>query len=175
VLPAPRSDLNGDGTADHDDECIELYNPGPLRPAVERLVLVDSDDPTVAQRMTFGGTQMLASHERLLLWRTTHRLLPTESGVVRLLDPAGVEQDRIAWEPSMVRGRSVARIPDGGSWVWGADPTPGEANAPHNDPGSPGPTPAPSQPQQKKRPGQTQQRARPAALPVRSPRPSWQG
>jgi hypothetical protein len=95
--------------------------------------------------MTFGTTQTLASHEHLLLWRTTHRLfLPNESGVVRLLDPAGVERDRIAWEPTLVRGRSVARIPDGGSWVWGANPTPGEANAHHSDPGEP--TPAPSQP-----------------------------
>jgi hypothetical protein len=145
VLPAPRSDLNGDGTADHDDEYIELYNPGPLPLLLSGWSLLDSDDPAAAQRMTFGTTQTLASHEHLLLWRTTHRLfLPNESGVVRLLDPAGVERDRIAWEPTLVRGRSVARIPDGGSWVWGANPTPGEANAHHSDPGEP--TPAPSQP-----------------------------
>ena len=130
VLPAPRNDYNGDGVVDSEDEYIELYNPGRLPLPLFGWMLMDGDDESTARRMIFGQGRYLGGGERLLLLRRTNRLtLRNDGGVVRLLDPNGVERDRVAWDASLTRGRSVARIPDGGDWVWGADATPGEANA----------------------------------------------
>lgn len=130
VLPAPRNDYNGDGVVDSEDEYIELYNPGRLPLPLFGWMLMDGDDESTARRMTFGQGRYLGGGERLLLLRRANRLtLRNDGGVVRLLDPTGVERDRVAWDAGLPRGRSVARIPDGGDWVWGADATPGEANA----------------------------------------------
>jgi hypothetical protein len=130
VLPAPRNDYNGDGVVDSEDEYIELFNPGRLPMPLFGWMLMDGDDESTARRMTFGQGRYLGGGERLLLLRKANRLtLRNDGGVVRLLDPNGIERDRVTWDASLARGRSVARIPDGGDWVWGADATPGEANA----------------------------------------------
>ena len=129
VLPAPRNDYNGDGVVDSNDEYIELYNPSRAPIPLEGWVLTNGDDET-AQRMKFGKGRYLGGGERLLLLRRAHRLsLRNDGGVVRLLDPQGVEHDRVEWDATLSRGRSVSRIPDGGPWVWNADATPGRANA----------------------------------------------
>ncbi|MFO7635338.1 MAG: lamin tail domain-containing protein [Caldilinea sp.] len=130
VLPAPRNDYNGDGIVDSDDEFLELYNPGRLPMALLGWMLMDGDDETTARRTIFGQGRYLGGGERLLLLRKANRLtLRNDAGVVRLLDPNGVERDRVEWDESLTRGRSISRIPDGGAWVWSADATPGEANA----------------------------------------------
>ena len=129
VLPAPRNDYNDDGAVDSDDEYIELYNPGRLPIPLTGWTLLDSEDASTAHHMTFGNGRFLGGGELLLLLHKTNRLtLRNDGGVVRLLTPEGVEFDRITWDANLVHGRSVARIPDGGAWVWGADATPGAAN-----------------------------------------------
>jgi hypothetical protein len=130
VLPAPRNDYNGDGVVDSNDEYIELYNPGRAPIPLEGWVLTNGDEDASAQRMKFGKGRYLGGGERLLLLRKAHRLsLRNDGGVIRLLDPQGVERDRVEWDATLIRGRSVSRIPDGGPWVWNADATPGGANA----------------------------------------------
>ncbi|HHW86095.1 MAG TPA: hypothetical protein GX400_07795, partial [Chloroflexi bacterium] len=129
VLPAPRNDYNGDGAVDSDDEYVELYNPGRLPIPLAGWTLLDGDDAATAHHMTFGAGRFLGGGERLLLLHKANRLtLRNDSGVVRLLAPDGAEFDRITWDASLAHGRSVARIPDGGAWVWGADATPGAVN-----------------------------------------------
>jgi hypothetical protein len=129
VLPAPRNDYNGDGSVDGQDEYIELYNPGKLPLPLTGWTLQDGDDDATSHHMTFGPGRFLGGHERLLLLHKANRLsLRNDGGVVRLLDPHGAERERIAWDDGLTRGRSVARIPDGGDWVWSADATPGTAN-----------------------------------------------
>ncbi len=129
VLPAPRNDYNHDGAVDSEDEYVELYNPGRLPVPLTGWTLLDGDDAATAHHMTFGIGRFLGGGERLLLLHKANRLtLHNDSGVVRLLDPNGMERDRIAWDANLTRGRSVARVPDGGAWVWGADATPGAAN-----------------------------------------------
>jgi hypothetical protein len=130
VLPAPRNDYSGDGAVDGEDEYIELYNPGALPVPLAGWTLLDGDDAATAHHTTFGAGRYLGGGERLLLLHKAHHLsLRNDAGVVRLLDPGGVERDRVAWDAGLTRGRSVARIPDGGVWVWSADATPGAANA----------------------------------------------
>ncbi|MCS6827611.1 MAG: lamin tail domain-containing protein [Caldilinea sp.] len=130
VLPAPRNDYNGDGVVDSNDEYIELFNPGRAPIPLEGWILTNSDDDVSVQRMKFGKGRYLGGGERLLLLRKAHRLsLRNDGGLIRLLDPQGVERDRIEWDATLRRGRSVSRIPDGGAWVWNADATPGKANA----------------------------------------------
>jgi hypothetical protein len=129
VLPAPRNDYNGDSLVDGEDEYVELYNPGQLPIPLTGWTLFDGDDATTSHHMTFGPGRFLGGGERLLLLHKANRLsLRNEAGVVRLVDPDGVERDRITWDASLTRGRSVARVPDGGAWVWSADATPGTAN-----------------------------------------------
>jgi len=129
VLPAPRNDYNGDGLVDGEDEYIELYNPGQLPMPLTGWTLLDGDDDATAHHMTFGVGRFLGGGERLLLLHKANRLsLRNDGGVVRLLDPGGGERDRVTWDADLTRGRSVARLPDGGAWVWSADATPGAAN-----------------------------------------------
>ena len=130
VLPAPRNDYNRDGIVDSEDEYVELYNPGTDPILLTGWQLLDGEDPATAHVMTFGAGRYIGGGERLLLLRKANRLsLRNDGGVVRLLDPEGVERDRIAWDANLARGRSMARLPDGGAWVWNADATPGRPNA----------------------------------------------
>jgi hypothetical protein len=129
VLPAPRNDYDGDGLVDGDDEYVELYNPGRLPIPLTGWTLLDGDDDATAHHMTFSAGHFLGGGERLLLLHKANRLsLRNEGGVVRLLAPDGGARDRITWDADLTRGRSVARVPDGGAWVWSADATPGAAN-----------------------------------------------
>ena len=129
VLPAPRNDFNGDGVVDGDDEYVELYNLGANPFPLAGWTLLDGDDDAMAHHMTFGLGRYLGGGEHLLLLRKNNRLsLRNDGGVVRLLDPEGVERDRVTWDADLVRGRSVSRLPDGGDWVWNADATPGQPN-----------------------------------------------
>ena len=130
VLPAPRNDYNRDGIVDSEDEYVELYNPNADPILLTGWQLLDGEDPATAHLMTFGAGRFIGAGERLLLLRKANRLsLRNDGGVVRLLDPDGVERDRIAWDANLTRGRSLSRLPDGGAWVWNADATPGRANA----------------------------------------------
>ncbi|HRA64890.1 MAG TPA: lamin tail domain-containing protein [Caldilinea sp.] len=129
VLPAPRNDYSGDGIVDGQDEYIELYNPGQLPFPLTGWTLQDGDDDAASHHMTFGAGRFLGGGERLLLLHKANRLsLRNDAGVVLLLDPHGVERDRITWDDDLTHGRSIARVPDGGAWVWSADATPGTAN-----------------------------------------------
>ena len=130
VLPAPRNDYNADGIVDSEDEYIELYNANASPILLSGWQLLDGEDATTAHAMTFGAGRYIGAGERLLLLRKASRLsLRNDGGIVRLLDPQGIERDRIAWDATLARGRTLARLPDGGAWVWNADATPGRANA----------------------------------------------
>jgi hypothetical protein len=56
--------------------------------------------------------------------------LDADPNLLRLLDPAGVEADRLDWGGSPAPGRSLSRYPDGQSWVWHTPATPGQPNQP---------------------------------------------
>jgi len=157
VLPAPRNDYDKDGTVDSEDEYVELYNPSADPILLTGWQLLDGEDVATAHAMTFGAGHYIGAGERLLLLHKANRLsLRNDSGVVRLLDPQGVERDRIAWDATLAHGHTLSRLPDGGAWVWNADATPGRPNA---NTGADDFMPWPSQPA----PSDAE---RPASLPV---------
>jgi hypothetical protein len=130
VVPAPRRDLNADGVDDQYDEFIELYNPGSEPVSLGGWQLSDDrGDGDPARRHTFKAGTLILGGGYLLLWKKQSRLSLADSGDwVRLLDPAGVEVDRVRWPGTWPTHVAWARIPDGESGGITAALTPGAAN-----------------------------------------------
>lgn len=129
ILPAPGADHNGDGAINSDDEYIELYNPGDDPISLVGWQLSDAaGDASVSRRFTFGPGRFVGGHGWLLLRRSETRInLNNADDYVRLLNPAGAEIDQLGWAQSPRQGRSLSRLPDGGTWQEGAA-TPGQSN-----------------------------------------------
>jgi hypothetical protein len=132
VLPAPASDLNGDGKVDGEDEFIELYNSGSQPVALAGWKLADTPGEDAQERgFTFGPGRTILGGEHLLIWRRESRInLNVENDYVRLLNAVGEEVDRIGWDDSPEHGRSISRIADGQAWRHGTLATPGQPNRP---------------------------------------------
>ena len=142
ALPAPETDLNGDGRIDSDDEFVELYNEGDAPVGLDGWRLSDrSGDETTGRQFVFGDGRFVPAHGFLTLWRRETGLSLNDDGDrIRLLTPGGVEVDAVQWERAPGKGRSLARMPDGEAWTDGAQPSPGEYNRMpngHTDPPKP--------------------------------------
>ena len=131
VLPIPLLDHNRDGITDGNDEFIELYNPGTEPVALAGWQLSDlQGDSMPGRRFTFGIGRHVGGGDRLLLWRKETRInLNNDIDSMRLLAPDGAEMDAIGWDRRLPAGSSLARLPDGGGWLAGADVTPGRTNS----------------------------------------------
>lgn len=130
VLPSPWEDWNKDGVVDSDDEFVELHNDTDAPLALEGWRLSDaSGEDSPGRHFVFGPGRFLPAQGRLLLWRAETRLnLNNDGDYVRLHNASGAIVDEIGWAQPPGEGLSIARIPDGGSWVAGTDVTPGSAN-----------------------------------------------
>jgi hypothetical protein len=143
VLPQPAHDHNGDGEIDSDDEFIELFNPGSAPLALAGWQLADRKRAENGRRFTFGSGRAIGAGERLLLWQDdTGISLDNDGDRLILWDASGREVDAVEWEAAPSEGRSLGRLPDGGSWQRGTLATPGQPNQPA-PPQPAGPPPAP--------------------------------
>jgi hypothetical protein len=145
VLPKPGTDHNGDGAVDSSDEYVELYNPGSAPLALTGYQLSDTNGDENGRRANLGAGRVIGAGERLLLWRADTGLSLNDDGDrLTLWDPGGAQVDSVAWSPAPADGRSLSRIPDGGSWQRDTPATPGEPNQPPPAPVAPAePPPAP--------------------------------
>lgn len=129
ILPAPWADYNGDGERNTDDEFIELFNPSTSPLGLAGYQLVDeSADNGNGRAFTLQARHVIAGGSHLVLYRSeTYLSLNNDAEYVRLLDPAGNEVDRIAWQVNPGQGSTLGRLPDGNAWQR-TSATPGYAN-----------------------------------------------
>ena len=138
-LPRPAEvDWDGDGTADANDEWIELFGFTDGLVDLVGWMLDDRADGGTSPYTMPPGT-ILESGGFLVFHRSTTGIALNDDGdVVRLLSPDGAEMDLCAF-PAPKRDSSFSRTADGfGEWTTGYPPSPGEPNRP----ASPTPTPA---------------------------------
>ncbi len=131
VLPAPGViDWDGSGTADAEDEWIELYNSSA---AVVDLAGWRLDDIAEggARPYVFPAEVRLSPGAFLVLYRsTTGVALNNDGDTARLLGPDGAEIDAFTYAGSNADG-SYSRVIDGaGAWTAAYPPSPGRANVP---------------------------------------------
>jgi len=126
ILPAPwRVDWDGDGTANHLDEWVELHNASPFPQDLGGWRLADK---AWSARLADGTA--IAAGGYLVLYRAATGLALDHAGEeLALVRPDGVVADRHAWSESPGDDRSLSRMPDGG-WTAGWEVTPGTANRP---------------------------------------------
>ena len=130
VLPAPlRVDWNGDGTADHTDEWVELYNLSDFTARIEGWRLVRGED---AWEHRFAGDAVVPAGGFLLLHRRQTLLaLANSADRVSLVRDDGTQVDSISWDQGPGYDRSLSRTPDGtGPWTASLPPSPGAPNRP---------------------------------------------
>jgi DNA/RNA endonuclease YhcR with UshA esterase domain len=142
-LPAPHSvDWDNDGTADHNDEWIELYNAGP---AVVGLGGWQLDDVAEGGSgpYTIPADQIIQPGGFLVFFkRDTGIALNNDEDWVRLLRPDGTVADEVHYTHSPGYDRSFSRTVDGGGhWTDDYAVTIGAPNRP-----APSPPPAPPPP-----------------------------
>ncbi len=130
VLPAPLAmDWNGNGQADHEDEWIEIYNPGD-RPVGLSGWSVE-DRPAAGWSYRFDAEARIGAGAYLLLPRARSGIaLQRDADTVRLIRPDGMEADRAAWESNPGFDRSVCRpsVAPAEPWRLPCDPSPGGPN-----------------------------------------------
>ncbi len=142
-LPAPAGtvDWDGNGTADSNDEWVELYNPNPF--AVDLSGWQVDDAPGGSSPYTLPAGTTLAPHGFLLLFKARTGIALNNSGdAVRLLAPDGHTVDSVTY-PAVPRtdATSWSRTADGtGTWTDAYPPSPGAPNRPP----TPTPTPLPA-------------------------------
>ncbi len=138
-LAAPQAvDWDGDGTANRDDEWVELFNAGNAAVDVGGWHLDDIAGGGSSPFVVPVGTVIDPRGYLVLFKRQTGLALNNDADAVRLLRPDGAEADAHAYTGTKPDG-SHARLGDGdGAWTDTLAPSPGAANV-----GGPGPaTPA---------------------------------
>jgi hypothetical protein len=138
-LPHPRSDWNGDGTANVGDEYIEIMNLGTEAVSLQNWKLDNGG----------GGSSPYALPDVTLEPRAIVRFFHADTGIalsdggdtVRLLKPVGQIVDAYTYDVVEAADVSWCRLPDGnGAWTFACRPTPGRPNA-RAEPGNLTPTP----------------------------------
>jgi hypothetical protein len=127
-LPHPRSDWNGDGTANVGDEYIEIMNLGAEAGSLQNWKLDNGD----------GGSSPYTLPDVTLEPRAIVRFFHADTSIalsdggdtVRLLKPAGQIVDAYTYDVVEAADVSWCRLPDGnGAWTFACRPTPGRPNA----------------------------------------------
>ncbi|MBC8449218.1 MAG: lamin tail domain-containing protein, partial [Chloroflexi bacterium] len=137
-LPAPRDvDWDGDGTADADDEWIEVFNGSGQTVDLGGFLLDDEAEAGSAPYVIPAGTVIEPGGFLVFFRRDTRLALNNDGDDVRLLGPDGALLDSFTYD-TVVRDGSWGRTTDGGGqWTLDYPPSPGRPN----QPATPTPTP----------------------------------
>lgn len=149
-LPHPRSDWNGDGSANTSDEYIELINMGTNSINLNNWKL----DNGAGGSGTFTITKLtLMPKQVIVLFRSETGIpLSDAGGLIRLVRPDGITADIKDYPAVGAPEQSWCRLPDGvGAWGFSCLPTPGSGNTalqsatptPSSNPGTGKPASAP--------------------------------
>jgi len=139
-LPHPRTDWNGDGTANVGDEYVEIMNLGAEAVSLKNWRLDNG----------MSGTNKYVLSDVTLEPRAIASFFRSDSGLplsdggstVRLLRPGGQTADIYTYPVVEAADVSWCRLPDGnGVWTFACRPTPGRPNA-RAEPGNLTPTPS---------------------------------
>ena len=147
-MPDPASDWNGDGTADLNDEYIELYNANGFAVDLSGWRLDDMDDglrtsPEGSPPYTLPPGTAIPARSFLLIFRSQSNIaLNNDGDWVRLLQPDGALVEETEYASSR-NDEAHSKTADGGSeWTTAYPPSPGASN----QPATPTPTPTPTLP-----------------------------
>jgi hypothetical protein len=141
ILPRPGLvDWNGDGTADAEDEWVELYNAGPAAVDLTGWQLDDIANGGSAPYTFPAGTTLAPGAFALIFRSDSNVALNNDADTVRLLGPDGALADSFSYS-NPAADRSYSRMADG-AWTDTYPPSPGRPN----QPATPTPTPRPPTP-----------------------------
>ncbi|MCS6844843.1 MAG: lamin tail domain-containing protein, partial [Caldilineales bacterium] len=149
-MPDPGSDWDGDGTANAQDEYIELYNANDFPVDLGGWKLDDVDDsaqrtffmPEGSPVFTIPAGTVIAPRGFVVFYRSQTRIaLNNEGDWVRLLRPDGTVVEAVEY-PGSRKDQAHSKTVDGGTqWTRDYPPSPGAPNRP-----APTPTPTPPGP-----------------------------
>lgn len=142
-LPDPASDWNGDGTANLDDEYIELFNANSFAVDLSGWLLDDVDDGAAAGKARPAGVApyplpagtSIPANGFLVLFRSQSGVaLNNEGDWVRLLRPDRTVAEAIEYTASR-DDEAYSKTTDGGAeWTRSYPPSPGSTNTPAGTP-----------------------------------------
>ena len=126
-LPRPRTDWNGDGAVNIEDEFVEVMNIGGQAVDIRDWRLDDGDGGSSPYTLP---SSMLQAGQMVVFYGSQTRISLSDGGdTVRLLRTDGVVVDIFNYPAVNELDRSWCRLPDGrGAWTSACRPTPGTAN-----------------------------------------------
>ena len=127
-LPRPRTDWNGDGAVNFEDEFIEVMNIGDQAADLRGLRLDDGDGGSSPYTLP---SSMLQAGQMVVFYGSQTRISLSDGGdTVRLMRTNGEVVDIYNYPVVKEPDQSWCRLPDGrGAWTSACRPTPGNANA----------------------------------------------
>jgi uncharacterized protein YdeI (BOF family) len=152
-MPDPASDWNQDGTANQNDEYIEVFNAGPAPVDLGGWMLDDMDDSVRQKRGVFtpngsppyvipAGAMIEAGGFVVFFRDQTGVALNNDGDWIRLVRPDGVAIEAFEYASSR-DDQAYSKTLDGGSeWTRAYAPSPGRSNTPGGTP-TPSPTATP--------------------------------
>ncbi len=149
-MPDPASDWNGDGTADLNDEYIELYNAGDVAADLSGWRLDDEDDgrlwsPDGSPPYILPPGTTIPARGFLLFFRSqTSIALNNDGDWVRLLRPDGAVVEATEYASSRDDEATSKTVDGGSAWTRSYPPSPGAPNRPAASTATPTPTRTPT-------------------------------
>jgi len=141
-LPRPRSDWNGDGVVNFEDEFIEVINVGTQAMDLKGWKLDDQAN-SGSSPYNLPDLSLLPGQIAVFYGSQTHISLSDGGDTVRLLRPGGQTADITNYLIVEEADQSWCRLPDGrGAWNPACRPTPGRPNVRAGS-GTPTPIPRP--------------------------------
>jgi len=141
-LPRPRSDWNGDGAVNFEDEFIEVMNVGTQAMDLKGWKLDDQAN-SGSSPYNLPDLSLLPGQIAVFYGSQTHISLSDGGDTVRLLRPGGQTADITNYLIVEEADQSWCRLPDGrGAWNPACRPTPGRPNVRAGS-GTPTPIPKP--------------------------------
>ena len=126
-LPHPHTDWNVDGIVNVGDEYIELLNMGATSINIQNWRL---DNGGKAGSYKLPDLDLLPRQIVVFFHADTDISLRDGGGTVRLLKPDGYTADIYNYPVVKATDRTWCRMPDGGVWAFGCQPSPGQPNIP---------------------------------------------
>ena len=126
-LPRPRTDWNGDGAVNVEDEFVEVMNVGTQAADLKGWRLDDGDGGS--SPYTLPSLMLQAGQKVVFYGSQTHISLSDGGDTVRLIHPVGQVVDIYNYPAVKEPDQSWCRLPDGSrAWTSACRPTPGMAN-----------------------------------------------